>query len=320
MANARKRAADGTARAHSWVGETSGRRSAFDFGVKLVDRDRDAFASVLGSAIALRLFLFAMGFIVVAVTLLNLLLGDGVAAWLSAGGVSGELAGQVEAATTSATGRDIGFLISGLILSLSAGRSLTKVLAACSAGAWRIDARDAKASIRTMARISGMVALFFVTATLVSRLRASHGIAVATGTMAINMAVIGVGWFFVTLALPRTTRDPGSVLPGAIVFAVVMTSVQWVMYFYLPLQVSNASEVMGSVGVTVASLGYLFLIGRVMAGCIVFNAVLFEELGSVSDFIFGLPGVRRIPARFPKLFDYFDLGPGAPAPPVEPGA
>lgn len=64
---------------------------------------------------------------------------------------------------------------------------------------------------------------------------------------------------------------------------------------------------MGSLGATVASLGYLFVIGRVMAGTVVLNAVIYEQIGSISVFVFELPGLQRLPVRFPGLRTYFDL-------------
>ena len=75
---------------------------------------------------------------------------------------------------------------------------------------------------------------------------------------------------------------------------------------------------MGSIGLTVASLGYLFIVGRLMAVTLVLNAVLFERLGSLSELVFALPFVRRIPARFPKVRAFFDLGPHDAPPPGPP--
>ena len=37
------------------------------------------------------------------------------------------------------------------------------------------------------------------------------------------------------------------------------------------------------------------------------NAVVFEQIGSVSRFVFSVPGLRAIPARAPGLARYFDL-------------
>ena len=133
----------------------------------------------------------------------------------------------------------------------------------------------------------------------------------AASSLAANTVVLAGTWFFVCLALPRATRDPGAALPGAVVFGLSLTVLQWFMHFYLPKKIENASEVMGSLGVTFATLGYLFFIGRIMAGTLVLNAVLFEQLGSISELVFELPLIRRIPARFPKVAAFFDLPPAA---------
>lgn len=284
------------------------RKATLDLAVELRNRDREAFASVLGSAIALRLFLFTAALVVAIVGALNLVAGEwGLEHVLSSSGVTGEVADQVELAARSSTGRDVGLLLTGIFLMVSSGRSLTAVLAACSAGAWRLSAREAKAGVRIAARVSALCALLFIAASGLNRLRDAFGLAVATGSIAIGVVAGGVGWFFVMLSLPRPTRDPGVMIPGAALFGVVVTAVQWFMHFYLPHRIANASEVMGSVGLSVATLGYLFLIGRVMAGTIVLNAVIWERYGSLSDAVFALPVVRRIPARFPAVARFFDL-------------
>ena len=189
---------------------------------------------------------------------------------------------------------------------------------------------EAKATLRAIGRVTILIALVVIAASGLNRLRDSFGVAVATSSLALNLAMLGVGWFFVTLALPRPTRDPGAMLPGAAVFAVIMTLVQWFMHYYLPYKIQSASETMGSLSVTVASLGYLFVVGRVMAGTVVLNAVVFERFGSISQFVFELPLIERIPARFPKVATFFDLDnaahdaaggdEAAPVPEADPGS
>jgi hypothetical protein len=233
------------------------------------------------------------------------------------------MAAEVEEAASASTGRDIGLILTGVFLCLSAGRSLTRVLAACSAGASGMDARSAKFTMRVAARVTALLALLIIAAALLSRLRGAYGPAVAAGSLAANALVLAGSWFFVCLALPRATRDPGAALPGAVLFGVAITAVQWFMHFYLPHRIASASEVMGSLGITVASLSYLFIIGRTMAGTLVLNAVLFERLGSISELVFALPVIRRLPDRFPRVGEYFDLSPEQAAPdgpPPPPGA
>jgi len=65
--------------------------------------------------------------------------------------------------------------------------------------------------------------------------------------------------------------------------------------------------VMGSLGVSIAILGYMFLVGRLLAASLIIDAVIFERFGSISGVVFALPGLRRLPTRYPWLARFFDL-------------
>jgi hypothetical protein len=302
-------------RAEAEFAQRRERHHLVELAVKLYERDRDSFGSVLGSAIAMRLFLFTASLSVAAVALVNLLTrGNGLGGVINSTGVTGQVATQIESAASGSTTRHVTLLLTGLFLSASAGRSLTGVLAATSARAWGLEARGAKATMRTAARVTALVALLVLAASLLNRVRASFGVAVGSTSLAANALGVGIGWFFVCLALPRASRDPGSVLPGAALFGISMTLVQAFMAWYLPGRIASASAVMGTIGFTVAVLGYLFLIGRLMAVSLAVSAVAWEELGSLSEAAFALPVLRRIPQRFPKLAAFFDLPPQDPAP------
>ncbi len=315
FARQRERLHEQRERATAELARRRTRHPLVELGVKLYERDRDAFGSVLGSAIAMRLFLFSASLAVAAVGLVNLVTrGKGMSGVMSTAGITGQVASQVESAASGTTGRHVTLLLTGLFLSASAGRSLTGVLAGSSAGAWGLEARGAKATMRTTARVTALAALLLLTASLLNRVRASFGLAVGSTSLVANALTLGIGWFFVCAALPRSSRDPGSVLPGAALFGIVMTLVQAFMQWYMPGRIASASEVMGTIGFTVAILGYLFLIGRLMALSLAVSAVTWEELGSLSEAAFALPGLRRLPARFPKLATYFDLPPQDPNP------
>jgi hypothetical protein len=77
--------------------------------------------------------------------------------------------------------------------------------------------------------------------------------------------------------------------------------------FYLPNQVSNASQLYGQLGVLVAFLGWFFFLGRSIAFACALNAVIYERVGSVSVVFFSLPVIRQIPQRVPAVGRYFAL-------------
>jgi uncharacterized BrkB/YihY/UPF0761 family membrane protein len=109
------------------------------------------------------------------------------------------------------------------------------------------------------------------------------------------------------MTLPRRTTDPGALLPGVILVAVAFAGLSWFMHIYLPDKIERMSDTYGSLAISVATLGYFFSIGRLLAGAFTLNAVVFERFGSVSHSVFAVPGLRAIPKRWPVVARYFDL-------------
>jgi uncharacterized BrkB/YihY/UPF0761 family membrane protein len=114
-------------------------------------------------------------------------------------------------------------------------------------------------------------------------------------------------FFLLMFVLPRKVRDPGALLPGAALFGVAYTTLQWFMQLYLPTKVARTSDTFGDLALTVATLGNFFFIGRIMVSSFVVTAVVYERWGSLSQLLFELPGLRRVARRSPKLRRYFNL-------------
>ena len=152
-----------------------------------------------------------------------------------------------------------------------------------------------------------MIVGLALAAAITNRIRQASGIAVTSMSLLAVLAVYMVLWSMLYVALPRATNDPGAALPGAAVISVVMTLLQVVTQLYLPQKISGASSMYGTFGAVVAFLGWFFIVGRVLAFTFALNAVLFEEVGSISRFVFGLPVLRVIPRRSEAFARYFDL-------------
>lgn len=267
-------------------------------------RDRDMLGSVLGSAIALKLFLFFVPATLAVVGLVHLMNLQGVLdESLSASATVGSLATAM---------RDAGFwkalsaFVSGLFLTLWSGRSLVRVLATTSVAAWRVE-KPPKTSPYQMITMSLVLFATILANSLFSQLREAGGLAAGLVAWLMVLGTMVVCWFLVMVTLPRPTADPAAVLPGALLFGVAYTALQWFMQFYLPNKIARTSDTLGQMAVTVATLGNFFLVGRIMSATFVFAAVTYERYGSVSNVIFGLPVVRVLPRKFPWLRTYFAL-------------
>lgn len=297
-------------RARSWVEERRAEQLPMDLAIRFYERDREQFAAVLGAAVALRLFLFLVPAVVTVVGLLSAVLPrdrwDDV---MQQAAITGQLAGQVTDAMQTSRSKWFVVFLGGLWLSTWAGRNLALVLAACSSAAWRLDVRANRMTLRAAGTVTLLAFGVFLSASVVSRLRSSFGLAGETTSWIVAAVVMGAAWFAIGWALPRGTRDPGALLPGAALVGLLVAALQWFLQFYLPSKVARASAWAGGTGAAVAVLGSMFVIGRLMASSFILNAVVYERLGSVSELVFSLPGLRRLPRRFPSLARFFDLPP-----------
>lgn len=312
-ARLRRRIETASQRSTDWLELRRRERVPLDLAVSFYERDRELFASVLGAAIALRLFLFLVPAVAVGVALLTVAVGqDSLGRLVEEAGVTGQLAEQIDEATRASRSTWLAVLVSATGLTVWAGRNLTQVLATCSIAAWRLDPRRNRATLRSWMTVTMLVLAVTATAAVVNRLREGFGVAGATSSWLIAATVFSLAWFGVSWSLPRGTTDPAALLPGAVLVGGSFTLIQWFLQFYLPGRMSRASELAGATGTSVAVLGAMFLIGRVMAASFVLNGLVHERLGGISSAVFSLPGLRRIPTRFPAVARFFDVDPAPP--------
>jgi membrane protein len=306
------------ARTKEWLGRNRSRRPVIDVVMRLHERDEEAAGTIAGSAVAFRLFLFFVPTVLVVVAVTGFFAAHVSAQDVSSSaGVSGVLADQIELAfAQSSTARWTALLI-GLLGMAGSGRSLAKSLVLMSALSWRAPATGQRATVRITGMVVGIMISLGLLAALVNRARASFGVLVA----GVSLVGASIGYLLVWLALsfmlPRTTRDPGALLPGAAVMGVAMGALQGVSQLYLPNRIAQASSLYGNFAVTIVTLGWFFIIGRLAVFSMTINAVVYERFGSVTTFVFGLPLLRRLPERIPSLGRFFGLTDRRPEKPGE---
>ena len=293
-------------RSHGW----RDRIPALDTGWQIYQRDRDAAGTLLGSALALRLFLFFVPFLLFLVGL------AGIIGWIFSiegparhAGITGAVADDIDATFEQSSRSPWVAIVIGLWALAWSGRSLSRALILSSALSWKLGGGQ-KVGLRVVGTIVGILSGFGLAWTLVNQIRQSAGVAVVTISF-VTVALIYIAlWSLLYLTLPRATSDPGAALPGAVLIALTVTGMQAVSILYLPSRISDASSVYGAIGFFVVLLGWFFIIGRVLAFSFALNAVIYEAYGSISQLIFGLPVIRLLPRRWPFFVSYFDLDNG----------
>jgi uncharacterized BrkB/YihY/UPF0761 family membrane protein len=282
-------------------------RPLLDVTLRILQRDREGAGTLVGSALAFRLFLFFVPLTLFAVGVIGVL-----ASWFdlhelnATAGLTGTLAAQMNTALAQPNSTRWIAIIAGLSGMAWAGRSLSRVLVASSCLAWRLPV-TAKASVRVIGSVAALVVGMVFVWTVVNRLRRDLGIGVAGLSFVAAFAIYALGWMALSMLLPRATRDPSALLPGAVLVGAVLAGMQAIAQLYLPDKIGRASALYGAIGTTVVTLGWFFFVARAMVFGMSLDAVIYERFGSISQFVFSLPLVRALPPRSAWIRRFFDL-------------
>jgi uncharacterized BrkB/YihY/UPF0761 family membrane protein len=302
----RQRIAEGQALLSDLIDEHHD-RPLLDVGLRIYQRDREAAGTIVGSALAFRLFLFFVPLTLCVVGLFGFL-----ARWIDpddindAAGLTGSIAAQVEVALTQPNSTRWIATLAGLFGMAWAGRTMSRVMVAASCLAWQLPI-TAKASVRLIGSVVGLLVGMVLVWTIVNRVRVDLGLGVASLSFVAAFAIYGVAWMAMSTLLPRATKDPSALLPGAVLVGAVLAGMQAIAQLYLPERLERASALYGALATTVVTLGWFFILGRAVVLAMSLNAVIHERFGSISRFVFSLPLVRILPRKSSWIRKFFDL-------------
>jgi uncharacterized BrkB/YihY/UPF0761 family membrane protein len=276
--------------------------------IRVHRRDREMAGAVVGSAVAFRVFQFFVPFLLFVIGTASIVSGFVSAEDVDhATGVSGGLASQIHAAFAHHSQDRWLVALVGLWGMALAARSLSRALFAASAGAWRLPLTS-RAPLKVAGSIAGFVFCIGLVVIGINRVRIEFGYGAAGVSFGPAIAIYAIAWLGISSLLPRSTGDPGALLPGSALVGFTLTAMQSVSQFYLPSHLARAGQLYGTIGATVVTLGWFFFLGRAVALAMVLNAVLYEKYGSISTWVFSLPVLRVLARRSARLRGFFDLG------------
>ncbi len=288
-------------------------RPLIDIALRTYRRDRETAGTVVGSALAFRLFLFFIPLLVFVVGLAGFL-----ASWVDSEdvadnvGVTGGLSEQIRSAFDQPGSTRWAAVLLGLVGIVSTGRTLSKVMVAASTLAWRLPTTT-RASLKVVGGLVGLISAIGLVAALMSRVRAEFGVGVTSVSFLGVFAAYVLGWLAISMLLPRAASDPGVLVPGAALVGATLTGMQVLSQVYLPSRIGRASDLYGAVGATIVTLGWFFIAGRAMVVSMCLDAVVHERFGTISRLIFSLPVLRVLARRSARVRRLFGLDePSAP--------
>jgi uncharacterized BrkB/YihY/UPF0761 family membrane protein len=251
-----------------------------DAGFHIYERDLGAGGGVLAGALAFRLFLFAVPYVFVVITLFgsaaDLQNESGQDAARTAG-LTGLIGKAVADAQRQTESTKIVSLVVGLFALFLAARAVVKTMRAVHALAWRVPLTRLRNSSRAAALLVAILFGASLVLTGISKVRSDHPLIGLVLGLA-SIVIWGGAWLGISWLLPHARGiSVTDLLPGALLFGLVVWSMHLLTVFYFARKVSHASDTYGAIGSAIGILLALYLIGRAMSASAVLNATLWER-------------------------------------------
>jgi uncharacterized BrkB/YihY/UPF0761 family membrane protein len=254
-----------------------------EIGWRTMRRDAAIGGSVLGAALAYRIFIWLLPLALVVVLSLALVAGrteGDIAELVSDAGLTGVVATSVADATEGTSGWAVaGGLAVALVVLLYQTSVLLRTIRAVTALAWRLPLTRVPSPTRSGLLFFAWLLAFLVVGSSAAPIRRALDFPVDA---MLDLVVYGLGlpslWLLLAWnLLPHAAERPRDLVPGALVVGLGVGVIGLVTTLVLVPWLAERQETYGVLGVAAGLLFGFFLIGRTMELSAALNATLAEE-------------------------------------------
>jgi uncharacterized BrkB/YihY/UPF0761 family membrane protein len=269
---------------HEWLISEQARLQArrqrsglVDAGFLVQELDARVGGGILAGALAFRIFLFMVPVVYVIFTVLGVIsraLGHDPAQLASDAGITGVLAGTVvkvadQSAWTLAT-----LALGAVVTMLITAGSLLKALYVVHWLIWRIP-RVKPPGLTPKLALIGLAVAGSALGVAINDVRTAVGGAGAVLTVLLTIALSFAGWWWVSWRLPHAPVPPRALIPGAVLMAGGAVVLQLLTTYWIGNLVARKTSTYGAVGIALAVLLWVYILGRIMVGSAGLNAALY---------------------------------------------
>ena len=254
------------------------RRSSFvDLMFSIGERDRDVYAGTLSGALAFRFFLFLLPWTLMLVALLGFVISRDPQAVADRYGLRSTLAQALVDVTNQGRAHRFWAFLVGLFGSAWASLGAARAVRLAHFLAWDL----APQPLRKAHRAAGgfiLANVVILAAPLVTEwIRDFLGFfGDLVGIVAVFVFYVAF-WLVISSRLPHRGVPVRYLVPGAVLIAAGSEVLHVVTVYLLAPRAERATNVYGVLGVAAVLLTWLFVIGRLVIGAAVLNAVLDER-------------------------------------------
>ena len=245
------------------------------------EHDTEVGGGLMAGALAFRLFLFLVPFVLFMFTLLgsaSTLSESSPTEMAKRAGISGVLAtGIVNTESLSGGQKWVIVFVAGYAM-IMAARSVVSTIVASTCLVWQIP----RVKIKKFRPALLFIAFIAVVSWLTSQLGQLRNAAPAPGivlTIAWLAIPLLAGWWLMA-RLPHRNAPVWALLPGATILALGLQLMHVFTVVYISRSASSKSETYGVVGVALATLLWCYIAGRLLIATAVINAALWRRFES----------------------------------------
>ena len=263
--------------------ETRRQRSGMvDAGFLVRELDARVGGGILAGALAFRLFLFTVPVVYVVFTALGVAsraLGHDPAQLARNAGITGILASTVVKVEEQSAWTQIPLVLGAVVAMFITAGSLLKALYVVHWLIWRVP-RVMPAGLVPRLAVIGFTLFASALGVAVNDVRNASGVAGAVITVLLTTALSFAGWWWVSWKLPHAPASARALIPGALLMAVGADVLQLLTTYWIGHLVARKTSTYGAVGIALAVLLWVYILGRIMVASAGPNAALWYRRGN----------------------------------------
>lgn len=261
------------------------RSGMVDAGFLVQELDARVGGGILAGALAFRIFLFMVPFVYVVFTILGAIsraLGQDPSQLARKVGITGILASTVVKAADQNGWTQAALVLGALVTLFITAGGLLKALYVVHWLIWRVH-RVMPAGLVPKLALTGLTLVASALGVAVNDVRTSSGIAGAVLALVLITALSFVLWWWVSWKLPHAPTPTRALVPGALLMAVGVDVLQLLTTYWIGYLVARKTSTYGAVGIALAVLLWVYILGRIVVGSAGLNAALWYRRQNRGD-------------------------------------
>jgi uncharacterized BrkB/YihY/UPF0761 family membrane protein len=252
------------------------RSGMVDAGFLVQELDARVGGGILAGALAFRIFLFMVPVTYVIFTALGVIsraMGHDPAQLAKNAGITGVLADTVVKVADQSTWTLVTLILGAVVTMFLTAGSLLKALYVVHWLVWRVP-RVMPAGLVPRLALIGLTLLASGLGIAVNDVRNAAGAAGAAATVLMVTGVSFLGWWWVSWKLPHAPVPARALIPGALLMGVGVDVLQLLTTYWIGHLVARKTSTYGAVGVALAVLLWVYILGRIIVASAGLNAAL----------------------------------------------